>query len=125
MKVKFVYKILPALVIYTDRIKTGFAGTTIGPLVLIRPGRRADMGLLAHELTHVKQSYCGLMIFNGLLYWLDDQYRKMSEIEAYREQLRYSTSYEADVMRFTGYICTKYRLEVDPWFVDLLLRNKD
>lgn len=93
MKIKFVYKVFPALVIYTNRVKAGFAGVTIGPLVLIRPHRR------------------------------DDAYRLNAEIEAYREQLKYSTNYEADVTRFAGYICTKYRLEVYAREAELLLKE--
>lgn len=45
-----------ALILTTDRtLKSSQAGTTHGPVVVIRPGYEADHGLLAHELAHVRQ----------------------------------------------------------------------
>lgn len=102
----FAYRILPALVIHTDRMPSRFAGFAFGPLVFIRPGRRGDAGLLAHELVHVRQFYRTLGL-NGPLYLLSRRYRLRAEVEAFRAQLAKSPGMEK---AFAQLLATRYRL---------------
>lgn len=78
------------MVFYTDRfIPQRFAGMTYGFVILIRPEYRFDAGLLAHELTHVKQFRRSF----GLLPLVALFSKKMKlnlEVEAYREQLKHT-----------------------------------
>lgn len=51
----FIHPFPPALVCITARtLEDWQAGASRGPVVVIRPEREFDTGLLAHELTHVK-----------------------------------------------------------------------
>ena len=110
MKLMFVYKVLPALVFYTDNVKTGFGGMAYGPVVKIRKKyENVDRGLLEHELTHVEQWYRTLGT-HGIWYLLSRKYRLTSEVEAYKVQASYynydATGWMADA------ILTKYNLNV-------------
>jgi len=88
MKIKFVYGILPALIIETNHINKKFMGYANGPFVRIRPHCIGDPGLLAHELTHVKQFYRTFGL-HGFIMLFSKSYKLASEVEAYREQLKY------------------------------------
>lgn len=125
MKIKFIYKILPAIVIYTDRVPEGSAGCANAMIVRIRPKYVNDEGLLQHELTHVKQAYRLLILFHSLLYLLDDPYRLHAEVEAYRKQLEYSQDKVADTDRFAGFISEKYDLDVSRDAAAMLLRGNN
>ena len=83
--IKFVYKIFPAFVSYTNDMDRQWAGWTSGPFVKIRPCYIYDKGLLTHELTHVKQFYRTLGLH--LILRNFKGYRKNTEVEAYRAQL--------------------------------------
>ena len=124
MKFTFVYGMLPALVCYTDHVPEGSAGCANAMIVRIRPGYRDDVGLLQHELTHVKQAYRLLFLFHALLYLLDDSYRLHAEVEAYGKQLEYSSDKNADAARFAESICNKYNLHVDQTSVENMLRGE-
>lgn len=93
------------VVVYTDKIAEGFAGCANGPIIRIRPKYRADKGLLAHEIVHVKQFYRTFGM-HGILYLLSEKYRFNAEVEAYREQTRYGLS----LVHAATFIVTKYRL---------------
>ena len=123
MKLAFVYKICPAIVIYTDRIPEGFAGMANAMIVRIRPKFKSDAGLLQHELTHVKQSYRLFFLFSSLLYLLDDDYRLYAEVEAYCKQLEYSQDKDADVDLFAWFISTKYDLNVSQEAAAVFLKD--
>ena len=125
MKIKTVYKILPVIVIYTDRVPEGSAGCANAMIVRIRPKYKGDEGLLQHELTHVKQAYRLLILFHSLLYLLDDSYRLHAEVEAYRKQLEYSQDKVTDTARFAGFIAGKYDLGISREAAAMLLRGKD
>ncbi len=125
MKLKFVYKILPAIVILTDRVPAGSVGCANAMIVRIRPKYEGDEGLLQHELTHVKQAYRLLILFHSLLYLLDDSYRLHAEVEAYRKQLEYSPDKVTDTARFAGFISEKYDLDISREMAAVLLRVKD
>jgi len=123
MKIIFVYKILPATVIYTDRLPEGFGGVSNAMIVRIRPKFEGDEGLLQHELTHVKQTYRLLILFASLLYLLDDDYRLHAEVEAYRKQLEYSKDKDADTDLFAWFISTKYDLNVSKEAAAVFLKD--
>jgi len=109
MKIKFVYGILPALVFYTDSLPVGTGGEARGPVVRIRKKYEGtDSGILAHELTHVKQFYrCGLVL-HSLRYRFSKAYRLWAEVQAYREQLKHYTDDRKKA--FALYIVTGYDL---------------
>jgi hypothetical protein len=124
------------MVIYTTRyIPDWAAGCALGPVILIKPAYKADVGLLTHEKTHVGQwwhltllalplaalcyatgrtdllVYTPLaMCLHPLAYLVSDQYRLWCEVQAYRKQL----SHYADDrrMKFAGFIASRYRLKV-------------
>jgi len=44
------------MIFYTNWfVRAGFAGTAYGPVAFIRPQYHDDVGLLAHEKTHIRQ----------------------------------------------------------------------
>ncbi len=111
MEIRWVFKWLPAFVFYSDRL-VRYAGVAFGPLVLLRKKYRGDAsaaaaGVIAHELTHVRQFYrtCGL---NGPRY-LFARWRLAYEVEAYKAELRHNPD-AAGV--FAGYLASRYRLHV-------------
>lgn len=91
MKLKFVYKVLPAFIFYTDFLmKDWAAGMATGPFIRIRPTHKQDRALLVHELTHAKQFYRYLGIGYAVLYTFSKRFRLKMEVEAYREHLRHT-----------------------------------
>ena len=86
-----------------------FAGRACGVLVAIDERYRADVGLLRHELVHVRQFYrtAGL---HAVLYLLSKKYRYRAEIEAYREQLRVSGQHHA--LTFASFLASRYGLNI-------------
>jgi hypothetical protein len=80
----------------------------VGPIVLIRPSRRDDQGLLAHELVHVRQFWRTFGLF-GIAYWLSKTKRLAYEVEAYREQLKYSPGRE---QLFARFLANNYDLDI-------------
>ena len=109
LMIRFVYKILPVLVIYTDYLPKRFSGYCLGFIVLIRPGARGDTGLLEHELVHSRQFYRTLGVYS-ILVWISKRYLFKTEIEAYATQLRYSEDLE--ILRFSKFIAENYGLNV-------------
>jgi hypothetical protein len=78
MTIHFVYGILPAFITYTDDVGAEDRGAvTNGIRIRIRPKYRDDMGILEHELEHVRQCY---RFWEGMSH-LD------REVAAYRLQL--------------------------------------
>ena len=96
------------LTIYTDLMPDRFSGYTLGPIVLIRPSKRDDVGLLKHELVHVKQFWRSFGLF-GIAYYLSKTKRFEYEAEAYREQLKYSPGRE---QLFARFLVNNYDLDV-------------
>lgn len=94
-------------VFYTNTfIAQRFAAQTYGPLIFIRPSYSLDKGLLEHEKVHVKQFWRNPLF--GLWYLFSKKDRLGYEVEAYREQLKYSPD-AAPV--FASHIATKYNLK--------------
>ena len=78
------------MIIYTDRfIPAGFdAHAILSPLILIRPNRRGDAGIIAHERRHAKDVWlCGWLIC-GLLYKFSRRFRLWFELRGFREEIR-------------------------------------
>jgi hypothetical protein len=108
------------LTFYTNfGVPNGAAACARGPVILIRPHKRGDEGLYRHELTHVWQSLAGLLVVHALLYLLVPRYRLWCEVQAYREQLKYSPGREA---LFAKFIAEKYRLNIAAAEAEKLLR---
>jgi hypothetical protein len=57
IEIHYVYKILPAVIIYTDNIEEENEAITKGLFILINPRSRSCKDVLDHELVHVKQCY--------------------------------------------------------------------
>ena len=99
-----------SIVFYTNLlIPERFAACAYGPFILIRPNFRADRGLLEHERVHVRQWWRTLGL-HGIPYLLSRSYRLRCEIEAYREQLRWTSADSAPV--FARFVAEKYDLRV-------------
>lgn len=107
------------------------AARTIGPVIIVRPEKRNDAGLVAHELTHVAQ-WVALMLLallvaflcppyapeiagasiglHALAYLAIPAYREWAEVAAYRRQLRYYPDDRRDL--FAGFISARYGLSI-------------
>jgi len=95
-------------VFYTDLlIPTKFAGMTVGPFVFIRPKYKDDVGLLNHELVHVKQFWKNPFMF--LWYGFSKKDRLVYEAQAFNTQLKYSPG---RLDRFAGFLVTNYNLQI-------------
>lgn len=99
------------MIFYTDRlIPDRFAGYTVGPVILIRPSKVGDRGLLEHEKVHVAQ-------FWNPRWWFRSRLDK--EVAAYREQLKRSPGRES---LFASFIATKYGLNITVEEAERMLR---
>lgn len=97
-------------VFYTDRfIPKRYDAYTIGPLVLIRPHQIRNRGLLEHERVHVRQFWRTLGLV-GLGRLVSKRYRLACEVEAYREQLKWTGP--AQTVTFAYYLCRNYGLDI-------------
>ena len=77
------------LTFYTDKFLEPWQGAAaFGPVILIRPKYREDVGLLEHEKMHVKQWWFTLGL-HALLYNLSKRYALRAEARAYAEQMRW------------------------------------
>ena len=90
MKIKTVYGFLPVFIFYPDVEDAHWSAKQNGPFIRIRE-YKDDEGVLRHEMTHVKQFYRMLLIFHPFLYLLWPWYRLQSELEAFREQLKWDS----------------------------------
>lgn len=106
MKLRLVYRVLPVVVIETDRlIPARFQGYNLGPVILLRPG--ASAALLEHELTHSRQVYrTGFLM--GAAYVLSKRWRLRWEAEAYAAQWAAG----ADLPVLAGFLATNYNLGI-------------
>lgn len=96
------------LVFYTNWfIFPRFDGQTWGPLIFIRPSKREDAALLAHEKVHAKQFLRNPLF--GLWYWLSKDARLQYEAEAYGAQ---ATLRPDRLDAFATSLSTKYDLGI-------------
>lgn len=97
------------MIFYTNRFVTeGFAGCARGPFIFIRPQYMTDVGLREHEKVHRRQ-WLRTLGLHSFLYLLVPKYRLASEVEAYKEQLRYNPG-RAEL--YAVFISTKYKLPI-------------
>jgi len=98
------------MVIYTDKfIPDRFGGIIYGPIILIRPKYRDDIGLLEHEREHVRQWWRGWGVGYWLRYTFSHKWRLRYELEGYRVQLLYSPQHKS---KFAYFLATNYRLTI-------------
>src|SRR5690625_7889189 len=100
------------------------AGRSYGVFVAIDPEKRADRGLLEHELQHCRQFYRSLGL-NALLYFLSKRHRYRQEVESYAVQLIYSENPTQDVGTFASHIHRQYGLGTYVTPTDARLRLHD
>lgn len=89
MKVKFVYGVIPVLLIHAPLlVPERFAAMNYALFVAFKNSYSLeDIPLVQHELQHTKQFF-RLPVLHPLLYALSKQYRYKSELEAYALQIR-------------------------------------
>jgi hypothetical protein len=78
--------------------------------IRVKPKYKSDRGLLEHEKTHVRQWIFTLGL-HSLLYLFSSKYKLYSEIQAYREQLKWYSKDNTEL--FATYICERYNLKAD------------
>lgn len=107
--VKICIWFLPAFIIYNDRlVPQQFGGyTTLMFVTMKEKYKGVDTGLLYHELTHVKRLYRTLFL-HPILYYFSEKYRLKSEVEAYKEQLKFYEDKESNIYWMVDAIATKY-----------------
>ena len=97
------------LIFYTNLfIPARFHAYTVGPIILIRPTHKSNVGLVQHELTHVKQFYRNPLF--GIWYLVSQTARLKYEAEAYREQLKYYSTDKTD--EFANLLVNNYKLNI-------------
>jgi hypothetical protein len=108
MRIKMVFKIFPAFVFYWNAcVLKQHQATARGPFIFIRPTSKDDLGLLEHELVHVKFFY-KFPIINPLLTMFSEKWRIKTEIAAYTKQLSFCDDFEQGVKIFGKYLSTRY-----------------
>jgi len=112
LQIKFVYKVLPVLVIYIKWLWRG--GISLGPVVLVKSEWRESGRVLLHELEHSKQAYTILLFWHFALYLCVKQYRLYCELAAYAKQVLAHP--EADrpyaIKAYAGFLAERYRLNL-------------
>ena len=74
---------------YTTRCLDAWqAGRCLGPIIIIRPKYKDDVGLYKHELEHIKQGFRTLGL-HAILYNISDRYAMWAEAKAYAEQMKW------------------------------------
>ncbi len=87
-KIRFVYKILPVLIIYGRyTLKDVFTGRSYGFIDIVDPQSNDPMLIEEHELVHSRQVYRTLFL-HGIFYWAIDRYRLFAELEAYHTEIK-------------------------------------
>lgn len=113
MKVKFVYKVLPVLLVQSSLlVPKKFDAKCYGPLIAFKDRYSFnDSALVQHELEHSKQSY-RLPFVHPLLYRFSKSYRYKSELQAFTAQLKYYSKEEQInlVSYFTSKLYQNYNL---------------
>lgn len=106
-----------------------FLGNTRGPFITIRADRRGDLGLLMHELEHVKQWYAVTIPTVVLLAFISPYiaplamvmwptlyriplFRKWSEVFAFRKSIKYADDPENARKVCAVKLSTGYKLKL-------------
>lgn len=87
MTIKFKF---PAIILYVDKVQKGkgyvVRGKAVAFFAIIGKYYSRDLGLLAHELTHVKEWWTHGLLIHNILYGAIRLYRLHSECKAYYQQ---------------------------------------
>jgi len=95
-KMEWVYKFIPVPVFLSDKIREPFSGYSRFVYIVIKPNCIDDLGLIEHELTHIRQFYRTLGLMD-LLKHFSKRIKLNRELEAYINQANeygYSSYYE-------------------------------
>lgn len=118
MTIKFKF---PALILYVSKVEKGegyvVRGKAAGPVIIIGKLYSRDSGLLAHELTHVKEWWTHGLLIHNILYGAIRSYRLRSECKAYRVQLKHNPTPEK-FEDFVDRIWLFYKLKYSRDYVD-------
>jgi hypothetical protein len=118
IQIKFIF---PAIVIYTDKVSKGggyvVRGKAAGPFVIIGKPYARDRGLLAHELTHVRQFWTRGLLIHTYLYTLIRKYRLHAECQCYYQQWLKGEQAEIKKQDFADRIWLFYNLKYPKDFV--------
>lgn len=110
---------------YTDDVPDGKAGIAKFWLIKIRPSHIDDVGLLAHELAHVKQ-FWRFSLFHCIAYGRFNWYTQWCEVRAYKEQLKHCfNDKEKKLNLFAGFIANNHKLSISEQDAKLLLLKGD
>lgn len=113
MKLKFVYKVLPVLLIKAPwLVPDRFDAKCYGFFVAFSTKYNLESkGLVEHELEHCRQSY-RLPFVHPLLYKFSKEYRYKSELDAYVKQFQQYSKDEqvALISYFAKYLHQNYKL---------------
>lgn len=148
IKLKFILGIVPVPVIITESIPEKFEATTEWLFIKMRYRSKDDVGLLAHELTHVEQEWrwivLGLAISTILfftmtplwylpvlissiahvtLYHLIEEYRFICEGEAYRNQMK-ADGFEKPPEWMISAMHSKYGFSAEIDYIEEYLSSK-
>jgi hypothetical protein len=97
-------------VIVTNWMPKGVDGMCLHPrLILLRPARKDDAVLMAHELVHAEQMRRVGWFRWVVGYLLAPMFRQDAEAEAYRESYRLNPS---GLHRYANALATLYRLDL-------------
>ena len=138
MQIRYVFLICPLLIFFVENLNEPWkAGEARGPFIRIKKTKIDDHGLIAHEMTHVRQWYAVLILMlvaaliarsldfpnwslivafalaaHSVFYNILPVYRLWTEIQAYRTQARYYADDRYVV--FAKFLSTHYRLNITP-----------
>ena len=74
------------MIVTTDLINKPFDAFSAWPFIFVRPERKDDKALIAHEMVHYK-SMAWVTPFWWLRYYFSQAFRWAQEVEAYRVQI--------------------------------------
>lgn len=106
---------------YTDKLPDGTGGQAWLWFVKIRPKYKDDRGIHAHELYHVSEFWKNPLY--PILYTWSKSYRLQSEVNAYREQLKYYPDDRTNL--FAKFIVEDYNLDVEQESIIQLLKERE
>jgi hypothetical protein len=107
------------MIIYTEWMPKRFGGYNLGPLTLIRPKYRNDVGLHAHEEVHRQQFWHNP--FMGISYLVSKNMRQGYELAAYKAQLKLAPE---GIDKFAWFLSHNYNLDLtQEQAKDLLLQE--
>jgi hypothetical protein len=112
-----VYKILPTLVVYTDKMDQTMSGTCIGIISFIHTDFHGNKIILNHELTHVKQIYR-----SGFLYWVPLLFSEKKLVQMEAEAYTTEILLEKDIRGWGKIIKKEYNFYTSPEEIEDYIR---